>query len=172
MRSVVRSLRQLRRFGQLHAERHSSTNRLIKQQNALVLCSSASSSMSTLCCNREIGRYVSPSVEILRSSFSTVAADSIKDVARGGPMVEYERRIASGELVDGDNFQIDTIQHLQRLYEELVENEEACQLDRYQSSEKSGRLTEINSREYLEDFEAKLRQPLQGVDNDIDVVLA
>lgn len=33
------------------------------------------------------------------------------------------------------------------------------------------RLTEINSREYLEDFEAKLRQPLQGVDNDIDVVL-
>jgi TRAP-type C4-dicarboxylate transport system permease small subunit len=95
----------------------------------------------------------------------------VSDVARGGPMVEYERRIASGELVDGDNFQvvapllnvsfllvyfplmfgvrfflpffliiqIDTIQHLQRLYEELVENEEACQLDRYQSSEKSGR---------------------------------
>ncbi|BAT04621.1 Os08g0265500 [Oryza sativa Japonica Group] len=146
MRSVVRSLRQLRRFGQLHAERHSSTNRLIKQQNALVLCSSASSSMSTLCCNREIGRYVSPSVEILRSSFSTVAADSIKDVARGGPMVEYERRIASGELVDGDNFQIDTIQHLQRLYEELVENEEACQLDRYQSSEKSGRRRWLWSR--------------------------
>uniref|UniRef100_A0A0E0EJN9 AAA+ ATPase domain-containing protein n=1 Tax=Oryza meridionalis TaxID=40149 RepID=A0A0E0EJN9_9ORYZ len=146
MRSVVRSLRQLRRFGQLHAERHSSMNRLIRQQNALVLCSSASSSMSTLCCNREIGRYVSPSVEILRSSFSTVAADSIKDVARGGPMVEYERRIASGELVDGDNFQIDTIQHLQRLYEELVENEEACQLDRYQSSEKSGRRRWLWSR--------------------------
>lgn len=35
--------------------------------------------------------------------------------------------------------QVDTIQQLQRLYEDLVENEEACQLDRYQSSEKSGR---------------------------------
>jgi hypothetical protein len=39
------------------------------------------------------------------------------------------------------------------------------------------RLTEINSREYLEDFEARLRQhqqqpqPLQAVDNS-DVVLA
>lgn len=85
-------------------------------------------------------------------------------------MVEYEKRIASGDLVDGDNFQVieldldqcfscmisssvlltvflyfhqltqvDTIQQLQRLYEDLVENEEACQLDRYQSSEKSGR---------------------------------
>uniref|UniRef100_A0A0D9X609 AAA+ ATPase domain-containing protein n=2 Tax=Leersia perrieri TaxID=77586 RepID=A0A0D9X609_9ORYZ len=146
MRSVVRSLRQLRRFAQLHAERHSSMNRLIRQQNALLLCSSASRSMSTLCRNGEIGRYMSPSVELLRSRFSTVAADSIKDIARGGPMVEYERRIASGELVDGDNFQIDTIQQLQRLYEELVENEEACQLDRYQSSEKSGRRRWLWSR--------------------------
>ncbi|KAI4963425.1 hypothetical protein ZWY2020_014122 [Hordeum vulgare] len=67
--------------------------------------------------------------------FSTAAADSIKDVPRGGPMVEYEKRIASGDLVDGDSFQVDTIQQLQRLYEDLVENEEACQLDRYQSSE-------------------------------------
>ncbi|XP_006659266.1 AFG1-like ATPase [Oryza brachyantha] len=146
MRAVVRSLRQLRRFAQLHADGHLSMNRLIKQQNALMLCSSASCSMSTVCYNREIDRYVSPSVELLRSKFSTVAADSIKDVARGGPMVEYERRIASGELVDGDNFQIDTIQQLQRLYEELVENEEACQLDRYQSSEKSGRSRWLWSR--------------------------
>jgi len=28
------------------------------------------------------------------------------DIRRGGPMVEYERRIASGELVDGDSFQV------------------------------------------------------------------
>ncbi|WVZ94239.1 hypothetical protein U9M48_040151 [Paspalum notatum var. saurae] len=61
------------------------------------------------------------------------------EIGRGGPMGEYERRIASGELVDGDRFQLDTIQQLQRLYEELVENEEDCQLDRYKSSEKSGR---------------------------------
>jgi hypothetical protein len=38
------------------------------------------------------------------------------------------------------------------------------------------RLTEINSREYLEDFEARLlqqqQQPLQGVGNGSGVVLA
>ncbi|KAL5221185.1 hypothetical protein ABZP36_025898 [Zizania latifolia] len=146
MRSVVRSLRQLQRFTRLHAEGQSSLNRLIKQQNALILCSSVSSSMSTLCHNVEIARYVSPSIELLRSRFSTVATDSIKDVARAGPMVEYERRITSGELVDGDHFQVDTIQQLQRLYEELVENEEACHLDRYQSSEKSGRRRWLWSR--------------------------
>jgi predicted ATPase len=78
--------------------------------------------------------------------FYTVAADSIKDTGRGGPMAEYERRIASGELVDGDSFQLDTIQQLQRLYEELIENEEDCQLDRYKSSEKSGRSRWLWSR--------------------------
>jgi protein AFG1 len=82
----------------------------------------------------------------MRSMFSTVAADSIKDTGRGGPMAEYERRIASGELVDGDSFQLDTIQQLQRLYEELIENEEDCQLDRYKSSEKSGRSRWLWSR--------------------------
>jgi hypothetical protein len=35
--------------------------------------------------------------------------------------------------------QLDTIQQLQRLYEDLIENEEDCQLDRYKSSEKEGR---------------------------------
>ncbi|KAG2606808.1 hypothetical protein PVAP13_4NG230542 [Panicum virgatum] len=54
-------------------------------------------------------------------------------------MGEYERRIASGELVAGDSFQLGTIQQLQRLYEELIKNDEDCQLDRYKSSEKSGR---------------------------------
>jgi len=31
---------------------------------------------------------------------------TLSDTGRGGPMVEYERRIASGELVDGDSFQV------------------------------------------------------------------
>lgn len=35
--------------------------------------------------------------------------------------------------------QIDTLHLLQRLFEELVENEQSCQLDRYKASEKSGR---------------------------------
>lgn len=37
-------------------------------------------------------------------------------------------------------FQVDTIQLLQRLYDELTEKEDECQLDRYSSSEKAGRL--------------------------------
>jgi len=49
---------------------------------------------------------MSPGVEILRNTFSTIAADSIKDVPQGGPMVEYQKRIASGDLVDGDSFQV------------------------------------------------------------------
>jgi len=146
MRSVVRSLRQLRRFTQHHAERHSSATRLIRQQNALIMCSSTSRSLSTLHRAGEISQIASPGVELMRTMFSTVAADSVKDTGRGGPMVEYERRIASGELVDGDSFQINTIQQLQRLYEELIENEEDCQLDRYKSSEKSGRSRWLWSR--------------------------
>ncbi|KQJ95827.1 AFG1-like ATPase [Brachypodium distachyon] len=140
MRSVVRSLRQLRRFTQHHAEGHSSINKLIRQQNALILSSSTSRSLGTIRHHHnEVRGFVSPGVDLLRSMFSTATADSIRDVPGGGPMVEYEKRIASGDLVDGDSFQVDTIQQLQRLYEDLVENEEACQLDRYQSSEKSGR---------------------------------
>jgi len=42
----------------------------------------------------------------MKSMFSTVAADSIREIGRGGPMGEYERRIASGELVAGDSFQV------------------------------------------------------------------
>jgi peroxisome-assembly ATPase len=36
--------------------------------------------------------------------------------------------------------QIDTIQLLQRLYDGLIEKEDECQLDRYSSSKKAGRL--------------------------------
>ncbi|KAJ1267991.1 hypothetical protein BS78_07G102100 [Paspalum vaginatum] len=146
MKSVVRSLRQLRRVTQYHAQRNSSATRLIRQQNALIMCSSTSCSRTMLCRNGEIRRFASPGVELMRSMFSTVVADSIREIGRGGPMGEYERRIASGELVDGDSFQLDTIQQLQRLYEELVENEEDCQLDRYKSSEKSGRSRWLWSR--------------------------
>jgi len=56
--------------------------------------------------NGEISRFASPGMELMRSMFSNVAAGSIKDIGRGGPMVEYERRIASGDLVDGDSFQV------------------------------------------------------------------
>uniref|UniRef100_A0ACD5W5D9 Uncharacterized protein n=1 Tax=Avena sativa TaxID=4498 RepID=A0ACD5W5D9_AVESA len=151
MRAAVRTLRQLRRLTNQHRAEggHASVSRAIRQQNAAILCSSTSRSLSSLSgvrLNDEVGRFMSPGAEILRNMFSTIAADSVKDVPRGGPMVEYEKRIASGDLVDGDNFQVDTIQQLQRLYEDLVENEEACKLDRYQSSEISGRSRWLWSR--------------------------
>ncbi|RXH70835.1 hypothetical protein DVH24_015457 [Malus domestica] len=64
---------------------------------------------------------------------------SIADVKTAGPLVEYERRIAAGELVDGDAYQVDTLRELQRLYDELVQSANACRLDRYSTSTKSGR---------------------------------
>ncbi|AQK44952.1 ATPase [Zea mays] len=146
MRSVVRSLRQLRRFIQHYAEGNSQATRLFGLQNALIMCGSTPRSLSMLRRNGEISRFASPGMELMRSMFSNVAAGSIKDIGRGGPMVEYERRIASGDLVDGDSFQVDTIQQLQGLYEELIENGEDCQLDRYKSSEKSGRSRWLWSR--------------------------
>jgi hypothetical protein len=78
MRSVVRSLRQLRRFTQHHAEGHSQATRLFGQQNALIMCGSTSGSLSTLRCNGEISRFASPGVELMRSMFSTVVTDPIK----------------------------------------------------------------------------------------------
>lgn len=35
-----------------------------------------------------------------------LASGSDADVTRGGPLIEYERRIAAGELLEGDNFQV------------------------------------------------------------------
>ncbi|KAG1363730.1 AFG1-like ATPase [Cocos nucifera] len=68
------------------------------------------------------------------------------DVGRAGPLLEYERRIASGDLVDGDSCQVGTLRVLQRLYDLLIEHEDSCQLDRYKSSEKNGRSRWLWSR--------------------------
>ncbi|GMP68628.1 hypothetical protein CsSME_00028182 [Camellia sinensis var. sinensis] len=67
-------------------------------------------------------------------------ADAVKvvngEVSKAGPLIEYERRIEAGDLVDGDNCQVGTIRELQRLYDELANSAEACQLDWYAASEK------------------------------------
>ncbi|KAF9603698.1 hypothetical protein IFM89_037461 [Coptis chinensis] len=92
-------------------------------------------------CERQIS-----SILISRTLYTPAARDSSggspdsnTDAIRGGPLVEYARRIAAGELVDGDNCQIGTIRELQRLYDELVESANACRLDKYATSEKAGR---------------------------------
>ncbi|KAG5063922.1 hypothetical protein JHK85_005105 [Glycine max] len=53
-----------------------------------------------------------------------------RETSKAGPLVEYERRIDNGELVEGDACQVDTLTELQRLYDELVESADTCQLDR------------------------------------------
>lgn len=65
---------------------------------------------------------------------------------KGGPLVEYERRIAAGELSMGDSCQLGTLEELQRLYDELVEKADKCQLDRYSASKKSSRSRWLWSR--------------------------
>ncbi|KAL2227990.1 lactation elevated protein 1 [Sesamum indicum] len=82
--------------------------------------------------------------------YRTISTDAAKittgELNGGGPLVEYERRITAGELLDGDACQLGTLGELQRLYEELVENAEACRLDRYTTSEKAGRSRWLWSR--------------------------
>ncbi|CAN1223538.1 AFG1-like ATPase [Linum grandiflorum] len=84
-------------------------------------------------------------------NFRTLATDASasvtsSDLRIAGPLVEYERRIAAGELVDGDNCQLGTLTELQRLFDEIVESADACKLDRYATSEKSTRKRWLWSR--------------------------
>ncbi|XP_010438505.1 PREDICTED: lactation elevated protein 1-like [Camelina sativa] len=77
----------------------------------------------------------SPSLVISSSSFSTLSHPN-GDGKIAGPLVEYERRIVAGELLDGDLCQLGTLRELQRLYDELVQSADACRLDRYSASAK------------------------------------
>lgn len=98
------------------------------------------------------------------SSFSSPAHPN-GDEKVAGPLVEYERRVVAGELLDGDLCQVSpplsfsfsissrinaedcffhllqlgTLRELQRLYDELVQSADACRLDRYSATAKSTR---------------------------------
>ncbi|KAK6151532.1 hypothetical protein DH2020_014167 [Rehmannia glutinosa] len=87
-----------------------------------------------------------PSYIIHRAISADAAKVTNGELNRGGPLIEYERRVAAGELLDGDACQIGTLGELQRLYDELVENAEGCRLDRYATSEKAGRSRWLWSR--------------------------
>ena len=78
-------------------------------------------------------------LSLISRNLYTGTSSSTTDTIEGGPLVEYERRIAAGDLVDGDDSQVGTITELQRLYDELVESANACRLDKYAASEKEGR---------------------------------
>ncbi|KAK4257604.1 hypothetical protein QN277_007169 [Acacia crassicarpa] len=134
MRTVSRSLRQLRQV--LH-----------QRQNCVMISSRAEEAPCYLlkkAYHSSTYRVVINHAEIKLLGYNTwttsraLSVNAVKvtdgEVNGGGPLVEYERRIAAGELVDGDTCQLVTLRELQRLYDELVESVEACQLDR--SSEK------------------------------------
>ncbi|KAL0428177.1 UNVERIFIED_CONTAM: AFG1-like ATPase [Sesamum latifolium] len=93
-----------------------------------------------------------PSYTIYRTISTDAAKITSGELNGGGPLVEYERRITAGELLDGDACQLGTLGELQRLYEELVENAEACRLDRYTTSEKAGRTLPLWRSGHWQDY--------------------
>ncbi|KAG8367646.1 hypothetical protein BUALT_Bualt16G0094600 [Buddleja alternifolia] len=103
-------------------------------------------SLYSLSSNGDICRCRHPLYMIHRAMSADAAKVTNGVLNGGGPLMEYERRIASGELVDGDACQLGTLGELQRLYDELVENAESCKLDRYATSEKAGRSRWLWSR--------------------------
>lgn len=96
--------------------------------------------------NADICRCGHPSYMVSRAMSADAAKATIEKADRAGPLVEYERRISAGELMDGDNCQVGTLRELQRLYDELVGSADACRLDRYAASEKTGRSRWLWSR--------------------------
>ncbi|THF97257.1 hypothetical protein TEA_008085 [Camellia sinensis var. sinensis] len=55
--------------------------------------------------NGEICRYSYPYM-ISRALFADAAKVANGEVSKAGPLIEYERRIEAGDLVDGDNCQV------------------------------------------------------------------
>ncbi|XP_048337504.1 uncharacterized protein LOC125424347 isoform X2 [Ziziphus jujuba] len=142
MRALVRSVRHFRSALRQQACTYSSNFTRRKQ-----LIHFNSGFAYELKSNAEIHRFRDhPTFMVSRA----LSVDAVKvtngDVNRGGPLVEYERKIAAGELVDGDACQLGTLRELQRLFDELVESADACRLDRYTASEKAGRSRWLWSR--------------------------
>lgn len=138
MRRGVRSFRQFRYAFQRQECNYSFS--LVKCQKVLIDTGYRATD------NADIDKFSCPKFIASRTLTTDAAKVSNGDVNGGGPLVEYERRIAAGELVDGDSCQVGTLRELQRLYDELVESAVACKLDRYTASDKSGRSRWLWSR--------------------------
>ncbi|XP_022755358.1 AFG1-like ATPase isoform X2 [Durio zibethinus] len=138
MRAAVLSIRNLR--SACRHQRNTYSSAFVRRRSHLI--ESSSSSVYRLPNNAKINKFLFPTIFISRP-FSTDAASKVNvTVNRAGPLVEYERRIAAGELVDGDAcqlLQVGTLRELQRLYDEIVESADACRLDRYAAPEKTVR---------------------------------
>ncbi|XP_072968829.1 uncharacterized protein [Typha angustifolia] len=141
MQSLARALKQVRHISWIRGQKIL-LNGLGKREKSMILRNPVACSLNNPFRDRQINRCMDRTVALLRTLATSAANDSTGvdlDIGRTGPLMEYERRIALGDLVNGDNFQVDTILLLQRLYEQLVENEDSCQMDRYKASKKAGR---------------------------------
>lgn len=141
MRILSRSIRQLQ-----STLRHQGENYALSLASRRYLSNQRSKFMYEAIQNRRIYRYAHPLSMIVRSLSVEAVQVSNGDGIKGGPLVEYERRVAAGELFDGDLCQLDTLRELQRLYDELVQKANECRLDRYATSEVSGRSRWLWSR--------------------------
>ncbi|XP_050130579.1 uncharacterized protein LOC126607150 isoform X3 [Malus sylvestris] len=135
MRAIARSFHQCR-LALCHQACHYSSGFVTRQK---LLTNTRAVFAYQLAKNAEFDRLQHPTLMVSRALSIDAAQVTNADVKTAGPLVEYERRIAAGELVDGDAYQVDTLRELQRLYDELVQSANACRLDRYSTSTKSGR---------------------------------
>ncbi|PSS36186.1 Sestrin-3 like, partial [Actinidia chinensis var. chinensis] len=99
MRTILRSVRQSRSSFQHQGDNLLSG--LARQNN--YLANTRFGSIYKLSYNAEIHRYTPPSYMISRALFADAAKVIVGDVSKAGPLIEYERRIAARELVDGDS---------------------------------------------------------------------
>ncbi|PKU66530.1 AFG1-like ATPase isoform X1 [Dendrobium catenatum] len=143
MRGTTRALRHVLYCSRIRGDHLCLQNgsRKVSTLRAEAVCSS-----SRPFAEKEINRYLCQTARSLSISMASDSAGASADVGKSGPLIEYERRIASGELVDGDAFQVDTLRLLQRLYDQLIEHEDSCHLDRYKASKKAGRSRWLWSR--------------------------
>ncbi|KAL8040920.1 hypothetical protein ABFX02_10G131400 [Erythranthe guttata] len=148
MRGVIRAVRQFRQAFRAYDGSAKRKDSWFKMNSCSVF---------SLERNTYISRYRHPSYTMSRSISADAAKVPNGEINGDGPLMEYERRIAAGELVDGDAFQLGTLGELQRLYDELVENAKTCRLDRYATSEKDGRSRWLWSRFIPQTSHAKVK---------------
>ncbi|XP_052180799.1 uncharacterized protein LOC127793991 [Diospyros lotus] len=135
MRTVLRPVRQFQ-----SAFRHQGGNfSSVLSRKHNYLANTRLGSANKCFFNAKNCKHNHPSYVNSRALFADAAKVTTGELSRGGPLVEYERRIAAGELVDGDSYQVGTLRELQRLYDELVDSADACRLDRYAASDKASR---------------------------------
>ncbi|WJX96747.1 peroxisome-assembly ATPase [Trifolium repens] len=132
MRITVCSLRQLRHVFQ-RPQRCVMINNLVAEKPCYFeKCCQIHSSAYRILDQAESNIFKSH--PFITTSTRSASNDAVKienrETSGSGPLVEYERRIANGELVNGDSCQVETLTELQRLYDELVESADECQLDR------------------------------------------